>query len=589
MLDRNLLDIRAKVEAGGRLSAADGELLFSPEVDLHALGELADAARRRKNGDVVYYNRNLHLNPTNVCIFRCSLCAYSRDEDDPRAYVMSQEETLGRAREAVEAGCTELHIVGGVHPRKTFDWYLGMIRDLHAAFPRLHLKAWTAAEIDHFAQSTRRPVRSILEDLIAAGLGSMPGGGAEIFDSHVRTEICPRKADADTWLVIHRTAHELGLRTNASMLYGHIECVEHRVDHLMKLRNLQAETGGFQAFVPLAFHPENTRLSYLRRTSALEDLRVVAVSRLMLDNFDHIKAYWISLGVGTAQTALAYGADDLDGTVRHERIHHDAGATSPEVLTIDQLRGTHYRSWPRAGGTRLALPPRDARCPEQPVEREELRTTFVSLPCRIDKGAAMQNALSIMPRCHTRRQFLARAGAAGALAVGLPVPAVADAAQREWGDLKGRFLYDGQPPERRKLKVDKDLQFTAKLDIRDESLMVGPDGGLANVYVYLRNAKAPISPELETAAATKVVLDNRGWIFQPHCLKIWCTKQTLVDRQFRSRGPERGLHAVGRRAGQHRAARRRHGHVPLRPRPGQTGSDRVQLPSVGAGVRTAPR
>ena len=215
---------------------------------------------------------------------------------------------------------------------------MGITRDLHAAFPRLHVKAWTAVEIDHFAQISGRPARSILEELMAAGLGSMPGGGAEIFDPQVRTEICPRKADARTWLDIHRTAHELGLRTNASMLYGHIESFEHLVDHLVQLRHLQDATGGFQAFVPLAFHPEHTSLAHVRRVSPLVDLRVTAVSRLMLDNFDHIKAYWISLGVGTAQTALAYGADDLDGTVRHERIHHDAGATSPEALTVEQLQ-----------------------------------------------------------------------------------------------------------------------------------------------------------------------------------------------------------------------------------------------------------
>ena len=331
-------EIRQKVEAGERLSAADGEFLFSPQADLHEVGELADAVRRRKNGNAAYYNLNLHINPTNVCIYRCALCAYSRDEDDPRAYTMSEDEILDQAREADDAGCTELHVVGGVHPHKTFDWYLDIIRNLHAAFPRLHLKAWTAVEIDRFALMTKRPVRAILEELIAAGLGSMPGGGAEVFDPQVRGEICPRKADAKTWLDIHRTAHQLGLRTNASMLYGHIESIEHRVDHLMRLRDLQDATGGFHAFVPLAFHPENTALAHLRRVSALEDLRVAAVSRLMLDNFDHIKAYWISLGVGTAQTALAYGADDLDGTVRRERIHHDAGATSPEALSVEELR-----------------------------------------------------------------------------------------------------------------------------------------------------------------------------------------------------------------------------------------------------------
>ncbi len=331
-------EIAAKVQSGQRLSAADGEYLLSPEADLHAVGQLADLMRRRKTGDVAYYNLNLHINPTNVCIYRCPLCAYSRDEDAPQAYTMSPAEILAKAREAAEAGCTELHLVGGVHPQRDFAWHLGLTRDLHAAFPRLHLKAWTAVEIDHFARSANRPVRAVLEELMAAGLGSLPGGGAEIFTPEVRTQICPRKTNAKNWLDVHRTAHQLGLRTNASMLYGHIERTGHRVDHLLRLRDLQDETGGFQCFVPLKFHPANTALSPFP-ASALDDLRVMAVSRLMLDNFDHIKAYWISLGVGVAQTALAYGADDLDGTVRHERIHHAAGAQSPEVLTVDQLRG----------------------------------------------------------------------------------------------------------------------------------------------------------------------------------------------------------------------------------------------------------
>ncbi|MEN6458748.1 MAG: aminofutalosine synthase MqnE [Thermoguttaceae bacterium] len=338
MSESRLERIAAKVEAAERLSAADGEFLFSPDADLHAVGQLADLARRRKNGDAAYYNLNLHINPTNVCIYRCALCAYSRDEDDPRAYTMSLDEMLKRAAEASEAGCTELHLVSGAHPKKGFDWYLGILRELHAAYPRLHVKAWTAVEIDRFAQMTGAPVRAILEELVAAGLGSLPGGGAEIFDSEVRTRICPRKADATAWLEVHRAAHALGLRTNASMLYGHIETIEHRVDHLIRLRRLQDATGGFQCFVPLKFHAANTAMAHLRPASALEDLRLVAVSRLMLDNFDHIKAYWISLGVGVAQTGLAYGADDLDGTVRRELIHHAAGADSPEVLDVARLR-----------------------------------------------------------------------------------------------------------------------------------------------------------------------------------------------------------------------------------------------------------
>ncbi len=338
MPDPTLDSIRDKLESGRRLSAVDGEFLYRDDVDLHAVGELADVVRARKNGNVAYYNLNMHLNPTNICIYRCSLCAYSRDADEPGAYTMNSEQILARGQEAVEAGCTELHIVGGVHPDKPFDWYLDIIASLHTAYPRLHLKAWTAIEIAWFAQMTKRPVRLILEDLVRAGLGSLPGGGAEIFDPEVRQQICPRKADARTWLAIHRAAHQLGLRTNATMLYGHLEHVEHRVDHLVALRQLQDVTGGFQAFIPLAFHPENTRLAHLEKPSALAALRTIAVSRLMLDNFDHVKAFWVSLGIGTAQTALAYGADDLDGTVHYELIHHEAGARSPQALTVDELR-----------------------------------------------------------------------------------------------------------------------------------------------------------------------------------------------------------------------------------------------------------
>ncbi len=330
--------IREKVEAGRRLSAVDGEFLYHDDVDLHAVGELADMVRERKCGNIAYYNLNMHLNPTNVCIYRCSLCAYSRDADDPRAYTMSDEEILARGRDAAEAGCTELHIVGGVHPDMPFDWYANILRILHDAYPRLHLKAWTATEIAWFAQMTKRPARLVIEDLIRAGLGSMPGGGAEIFDPQVRQQICPRKVDERTWLGIHRAAHQLGLRTNATMLYGHLEQVEHRIDHLVALRQLQDVTGGFQAFVPLAFHPANTRLAHLPKPTGLLALRTIAVSRLMLDNFDHIKAFWVSLGVSTAQTALGYGADDLDGTVHYELIHHEAGAQSPQTLSIDEMR-----------------------------------------------------------------------------------------------------------------------------------------------------------------------------------------------------------------------------------------------------------
>ncbi|MFW6170388.1 MAG: CofH family radical SAM protein, partial [Planctomycetota bacterium] len=240
--------------------------------------------------------------------------------------------------EAVDSGCTELHIVGGLHPAKGLDWYLHIVRLLHDAFPTIHLKAWTAVEIEWFERLARKPPRAVLEDLIEAGVGSLPGGGAEIFHPAVRQEICHHKPDAGKWLEIHRIAHQLGLRTTCTMLYGHVENESHRVDHLARLRDLQDETGGFQTFVPLAFHPRNTRLSHLTRASALTDLRVMAVSRLMLDNIPHMKAYWIMMGTSTAQAALAYGADDLAGTVRHELIYHDAGATTPEVLSVREIR-----------------------------------------------------------------------------------------------------------------------------------------------------------------------------------------------------------------------------------------------------------
>ena len=307
---------------------------------MHEVGELADLVRRRKNGNAAYYNLNLHINPTNVCIFRCACAPTVATRIDPRAYTMERgRDSRMRARKRPTRAAPNCTSSAACIRTKTFDWYVGIIRDLHAAFPRLHLKAWTAVEIDHFAaddqaagaSDSRRTDRGRARQYARRR-------GRDLRRRRSAREICPRKADAKTWLDIHRTAHELGLRTNASMLYGHIESIEHRVEHLVRLRQLQDATGGFQAFVPLAFHPQNTALSHLRRVSALEDLRVTAVSRLMLDNFDHIKAYWISLGVGTAQTALAYGADDLDGTVRRERIHHDAGATSPEELSVEELQ-----------------------------------------------------------------------------------------------------------------------------------------------------------------------------------------------------------------------------------------------------------
>jgi aminodeoxyfutalosine synthase len=329
--------IRDKVTNGQRLSLEDGLFLYQPDTPLYEVGALANLVRERMHGDLTYYNINTHLNPTNICVYRCTFCAFRSDLRDPKGYKMEDEQILQRAAEAIENGCTEMHIVGGLHHQMDYDWYVHIIRLLHEAHPQLHLKAWTGVEINWFEFLSHKTVREILEDMIEAGLGSMPGGGAEIFHPEVRGKLCEHKADAGKWIEIHRTAHELGLRTNATMLYGSIENEFHRVDHLLRLRQLQDETGGFQTFIPLAFHPENTGLSHIEKPSSIVDLRTIAISRLMLDNFPHIKAYWIMLGIGTAQAALSYGADDLDGTVRHELIYHDAGATTPEMLSVERI------------------------------------------------------------------------------------------------------------------------------------------------------------------------------------------------------------------------------------------------------------
>jgi aminodeoxyfutalosine synthase len=331
-------DIRRKVASGERLTLQDGLVLYDPATPLHEVGQLANIVRERLNANRAYFNINTHLNPTNVCVYRCTFCAFRADLRDPKQYLMSDEQILARGREAVDNGCTEMHIVGGLHHQMKYEWYVNLIRQLHTAYPSLHLKAWTAVEINWFEFLARKPVRAILEDMVEAGLGSLPGGGAEIFHPEVRDRICEHKADASKWFDIHRTAHSMGLKSTCTMLYGHIENDYHRVDHLIRLRELQDETHGFQTFVPLAFHPANTGLSHLPKPSAITDLRTIAVSRLMLDNIPHVKAYWIMLGLGTAQAALAYGADDLDGTVRHELIYHDAGATTPEVLSVEHIR-----------------------------------------------------------------------------------------------------------------------------------------------------------------------------------------------------------------------------------------------------------
>ena len=337
-LNARFKTIREKVELGERLDMEDGLALYDPSIPLQEIGNLANHVRERLHGNVAYFNINTHLNPTNVCIYRCRFCAFRSDLRDPKGYVMDEQQVLARGKEAFENGCTEMHIVGGLHHKMPYEWYRGILEALHSNYPTIHLKAWTPVEVGWFEFLTKRNVRDILSDLREAGLGSLPGGGAEIFHSEVRDQICEHKADSHKWFEVHRTAHELGIKSNCTMLYGHLEEAYHRVDHLLRLRELQDRTAGFQTFIPLAFHPENTQLTEIKKPSALADLRNLAVARLMLDNIPHIKAYWIMLGIETAQIALHYGADDIDGTVRHELIYHDAGATTPEMLSVERIR-----------------------------------------------------------------------------------------------------------------------------------------------------------------------------------------------------------------------------------------------------------
>lgn len=367
-----LRDIEAKVQAGERLTFEDGVFL-DEQADLFTLGRLANLVRERKNGNAAYYNTNIHLNPTNVCVYRCRFCAFRADLRDEKAYTFTDEMLRERILEGRSQGATEIHVVGGLHHQKPFDWYLNVVRVLHETCPEIHVKAWTPVEIHWFSYLTKKPYDWVLQQLIDAGLGSMPGGGAEIFHPEVRDQICEHKADSSSWIEIHRTAHGLGLRSNATMLYGHVEQARHRIDHLLQLRALQDETGGFQTFIPLAFHPENTKLNHIPKPTGMMDLRMVALSRLMLDNFDHIKAYWIMLGEKIAQVALGFGADDLDGTVVHELIYHDAGAKTPEGLTVAQIhrlireagrepieRDTLYRRVYRDGAKWSVTAPREA-------------------------------------------------------------------------------------------------------------------------------------------------------------------------------------------------------------------------------------
>jgi len=332
--------VEKKAEAGERLSFEEGVYLFR-DADLHQLGQLADRVRERKAGKRASYVLNRYLNYSNVCILSCQFCAFARKKREPGTFELSVEEMVGEASKAVAAGATEIHIVGGLHPSLPYSFYLEMLKALARIQPKPMLKIFTAIEIRHLAERVaKKSIREVLMDLRSAGLDSLTGGGAEIFAPEVRERICKGKESAEEWLEVHRIWHGMGGRSTATMLYGHVETAEQRVDHLEKLRGLQDETGGFTGFIPFAFEPSQTRLAELgkiRRASALEELRVIAASRLILDNFDHITAYWISTGLPLAQIALSYGADDLHGTIGEEKIFHMAGAQTPKGETRGNL------------------------------------------------------------------------------------------------------------------------------------------------------------------------------------------------------------------------------------------------------------
>ncbi|MDH3453654.1 MAG: aminofutalosine synthase MqnE [Desulfuromonadales bacterium] len=334
----NLLkNTRVKIEAGVRISDDEALELFGCD-DLLAVGELAALANRRVNGDKVYFNVNRHINYTNVCVNRCTFCAFSREhEDDDGGYTLALNDILRRAAEARAAGATEIHMVGGLHPELPFDFYLEILAAIKADSPEMHIKAFTAVEIDYFAKLTGQSPVAVIAQLQAAGLDSMPGGGAEIFAPAVRKQICPEKISGERWLEVTEQVHQAGLKTNATMLFGHVEAYADRVDHLSRLRRLQDRTGGFQAFIPLAFQPDNTRVPGAKGVGGVDALKTLAISRIYLDNFRHVKAYWVMLGLKVAQVSLAFGVNDIDGTVVEEQIGHDAGADSPQQLNKEQL------------------------------------------------------------------------------------------------------------------------------------------------------------------------------------------------------------------------------------------------------------
>lgn len=352
----DLEPLAAKVVAGERLTAADGLRLFETS-DILGLGALARYAAVGAHGARICYVVNGHINYSNYCTLACSFCSfYRRKGKDPRpgGYELSLGEVLERADAIAAGGATEIHCVGGLHPDFPFSYYLDMLHGIRARHPRIGLKCFTAVEVCHLSTLAKLPPRDTLLALQAAGLDTLPGGGAEILDDAVRRTLCPGKETSAEWLALHRTAHQVGIRSNATMLHGHIETPAQRVNHLLQLRALQDETGGFLAFVPLSYHPAHNVLNVEHGPSALDELRTIAASRLLLDNIPHVKAYWVTLTVPVAQIALAFGATDFDGTVLHEQVHHAAGAQTPQGLSVADLQ----RLIREAGG--------------EPVERDHL-------------------------------------------------------------------------------------------------------------------------------------------------------------------------------------------------------------------------
>ena len=337
LIPKELRSIAEKLDAQQRINESEAVELYR-STDLNALGIMASAVRERKNGNFATYIHNRYVNYSNICVLSCQFCAFAARKRDPHAFEYAIEEIIQAVREALSRGITEVHMVGGLHPSLKQEWYLQLLRELRGLDPNLHIKAFTAIEVRHLAQRIfRTSIHETLEILREAGLGSITGGGAEIFDAGVRDQICRGKESAEEWLDVHRQWHQMGGRSTCTMLYGHIETVEQRVDHLRQLRGLQDETGGFTGFIPFAFEPQTTVLSHIKAASPVDQLRNLAVSRIYLDNIDHLTAYWVSMGLPLAQVSLSYGVDDLHGTILEEKIFHMAGATTPQQQTTAAL------------------------------------------------------------------------------------------------------------------------------------------------------------------------------------------------------------------------------------------------------------